>query len=623
MAPASATPSEHRARWVTRGVALAAVLLLLVAGYGYGHDGGRSRPHDPQAPTPAHLVSRAAHDAGRRRAGSPPPTPAPHHDAGLARDSESPAAGTPSASRSAPPPPPTGTPSPSRSAPPPPPTGTPSPSRSAPPPPPTGTPSPSRSAPPPPPTGTPSPSGRSASPSAAPPPSPPPPPAGRPRLSRVPVPEYPQWAALPPAPFPHSVVNASCPRFVRVGRYDSYAGLGHRLTNLVMTLLAAIVTNATYLHTSLDDGWTTPHLENGSTAVDAFLGLGVGEWTRERAEQAYPLAMAASHRLPVLDNNRGYNGVGPFVPNEDAARWVESVAHGGPNGGPVCGVQMVPALNVWLYDIKSGTKHILAPRFAAAMAALPAAARPPLLWDPAHLNIAVHYRKGDMEPTLEPWFAGVFNATVLPVLLDYHDLDGVPVHVHVFTERPGRCGRGVFPLLEALFGPAAPSDDERCDGNRAGGGGGAGAGGNATAPCRYVDYAFSAATATLAGLRRRRDAEPPAAAAPRSCGPLRGARLHVHDVGLQQTLYHLTHADVLLQSRSALSEMAAHMSHTTLSFAQGGNKYGPGTRFPLWTYDHCGPFNVCCDGTTGACPASGQARLLALLHRRGFTWESE
>jgi len=99
---------------------------------------------------------------------------------------------------------------------------------------------------------------------------------------------------------------------------------------------------------------------------------------------------------------------------------------------------------------------------------------------------------------------------------------------------------------------------------------------------------------------------------------------HTH-APLLQTFWHLAHADVLVQSRSRLSELAAQLSHVALSFAQAGNPYGPngaqGAWGDEWRYDHCGEqagFNVCCEPTTGVCPREGQERLLAVIRRRGF-----
>jgi len=89
------------------------------------------------------------------------------------------------------------------------------------------------------------------------------------------------------------------------------------------------------------------------------------------------------------------------------------------------------------------------------------------------------------------------------------------------------------------------------------------------------------------------------------------------------TFLHLTQADVLLQSRSAFSEYAAHLSSRPLSFAAWGSRFGA-------RYQQCGVATICCRATVPGspeagnftegdmCPSDARWRLQRVLQRRGL-----
>ena len=433
-----------------------------------------------------------------------------------------------------------------------------------------------------------------------------------------PVPEFPQFAATPASLAAahaalHSRVNASCPTFV-VGALDSLAGLGHRFTNMLMVMVAATVVNATYVHPHLDEKWDTPHMQPAERFVDTFFGMGDGEWNATGVAAAYPDALSHRYNLPRVDDTRGYNGAGPFGRPGNASLWTDAVVR---VWGSPCGVVYSAGNNHWLTDLKSGTKAIVAPKFAASMAVKGRA--PPLVWDPRDLNIAMHHRRGDMTPTPEAWFAALLNATLLPLLHELMDWDaGVPVRFHVFSNvGSGELWNvaGEFPALSAL--PLLVEATPLYDG--------------AVARIKQMaGWSSLTPTPTLQPLRPIeiiRGSGGGGVLQPN--GPARGhggrhpnisLAFHIGLAGLPAlpTLYHCTQADMFVGSRSSFSEVAALISHVPLCFAQGGNKYGPGSQFPKWEYDHCGPYAVCCNGTSGECPGGARARVAALLERRGL-----
>jgi hypothetical protein len=154
-------------------------------------------------------------------------------------------------------------------------------------------------------------------------------------------------------------------------------------------------------------------------------------------------------------------------------------------------------------------------KFAAAAAARGGDETPTLRYNPAAINIAVHYRVGDIKPTPE---AALWANTRLA--LSSLREEGVvgALHVHVYTDGP-------VPL--AHFGVTALLEDE-AEGDE----GGAGEGGNS------------------------------------------GVEVwHHFNVSATETMWHLVNADVLVGSRSEFSWLAGLLSPRSLALLQRGSQW--------------------------------------------------
>lgn len=71
--------------------------------------------------------------------------------------------------------------------------------------------------------------------------------------------------------------------------------------------------------------------------------------------------------------------------------------------------------------------------------------------DPRVVNIAVHFRIGDMQPTKEEWHVGLLNSTILPVLRA-HAAPGTRLAVHIFMRADSD-----YKLFKRF--PALPADE--------------------------------------------------------------------------------------------------------------------------------------------------------------------
>jgi hypothetical protein len=249
----------------------------------------------------------------------------------------------------------------------------------------------------------------------------------------------------------------------------------------------------------------------------------------------------------------------------------------------------------WTYDPKPVTKWVMAKKWAANVARLPAPLRA-LAWRASDVNIAVHFRIGDMQPTKEEWLVAVLNSTILPALAQ-GALPGTRVVVHVFMRAD--TDHKMFKLFPRLAGaPVTPVD----------------------AP----------------GPRGLPPPPPAGALAPPPPAAL-DVRVAFHTADQLSpfaTFLHLAQADISLQSRSAFSEYAAHVSSRPLSFAADGSRFGA-------RYQQCGVGVVCCaeavpppppsapppapggnataePGVPPLCPYDARVRVLRVLQRRGL-----
>ena len=356
--------------------------------------------------------------------------------------------------------------------------------------------------------------------------------------------------------FEHSRINSACPRFVRIEYHDA-AGLGHRLSNLAMALIAAKSLNATLAYDVLD--YVSVH--GDFRGAEAFLGFGVGEITYLAVLTKYPRLAVVP--LPRLDGHRSWRAGGPFSPDDAVERvWVAAAQAKSER----CNVLYTVSRDDWIHNPKPFVKCIFATKWARHEARVQAALDAPdatqgaltlgvtpdvldvlrkwrtLLWDPAaDLVIAVHLRQGDMTPTPQEWHLAVLTATVLPALAPakFH----LRVHIFYTGDEPQRLVRGLI----------------RFD-------------------------------------------------------PLLNVTLHgSHQVQALRAFWHLTRADILLESRSAFSEYAALVATRPLAFAASGSRFAPGA------YEQCGVGHICCDaGANATCPLEAAARLRAVLARRGM-----
>jgi hypothetical protein len=217
------------------------------------------------------------------------------------------------------------------------------------------------------------------------------------------------------------------------------AGIGHRLVAYSMALHVALWWNLTFAHTSLDGGGGAHGSYNG---WDSWLAFTVGEQGFDDV-----LARPGLRRVP-LPSLGGYYQYNEIM----IARWKDTI-----NSPDNCNVLFDLPLDNWAYDVSSTTKFLLSLKFSQAMARHASGAglgksavykapdMPKLVYDPAHVHVAVHIRIGDQYPTPEHVEARVVRETILPELARV----GLraPVHVHVFAEKEGAAK---FPALAAL-----------------------------------------------------------------------------------------------------------------------------------------------------------------------------
>ena len=256
--------------------------------------------------------------------------------------------------------------------------------------------------------------------------------------------EYPS-PPTPTAPWPHQLVNAACPKYVQ-NDVNPQAGLGHRLSNWLVALSAALHLNLTLLHDFAED----PGVHGGYAGWGAALGLGLGAvpGTRELAWRGAGGAEGWGLREVTLPSAGG--------PHLDPARlrttYERDWAPLARNASQCHTVYRVGG-DSWPYDFTTLAKGIVAGKFAAAgaLGAAPGFPRAPAAapqWDSGQVNIAVHVRKGDVYSVPEDMLARMVGETVLPAM----QAQAFPLSrlaVHVFAEFSGY-GVEAFPTLAAL-----------------------------------------------------------------------------------------------------------------------------------------------------------------------------
>lgn len=115
--------------------------------------------------------------------------------------------------------------------------------------------------------------------------------------------------------FRHSVVDSACPLFVWP-EYHEYAGMGHRLSNFVMGLVAAIMMDLPLVYRTME--YSSKQHGNYS-GLDRFLGMGYREWTHEAVLASWPNMTVID--LTRLDNWAPMARGGMFSPASRTWVW--------------------------------------------------------------------------------------------------------------------------------------------------------------------------------------------------------------------------------------------------------------------------------------------------------------
>ena len=226
--------------------------------------------------------------------------------------------------------------------------------------------------------------------------------------------------------FTHAIADPACPRYVMALQNEN-AGAGHRVREWAMGVWASVLFNLTMVHWPLlnerlglqREGLRPEH--KPYAGWDDLLGLALGE---NRSLTYYELN---ARKDVVKEVNAGGFQLKRFtVPNVvGEARW----AHLGDPAA--CNVLTQLPGNNWVYDLSGPVRPVLQYKFLHAPQQR-GAAWAVSLFSPAAVNVAVHYRRGDMVPTAEFTLWRIVAAEVLPALR----LARVRarVHIHVFAD---------------------------------------------------------------------------------------------------------------------------------------------------------------------------------------------
>ena len=229
-----------------------------------------------------------------------------------------------------------------------------------------------------------------------------------------------------PYAFTHSVVDAACPRYVMALQNEN-AGAGHRVREWAMGVWASVLFNLTLVHWPLlnerlglvRDGLKPEH--KLYAGWDDMLGLALAE---NRSLTYYEVS-ARRDKQQLRELNVGGFQLKRFtVPNvEGELKWSHL---GDPSA---CNMLYLLPGNNWVYDLSGPIRGMMQYKFLHAPQR-PEWAKP--LFSPAVVNVAVHFRRGDMVPTSEFTLWRIVDNEVLPAF----QLAGLRarVHVHVFAD---------------------------------------------------------------------------------------------------------------------------------------------------------------------------------------------
>lgn len=225
--------------------------------------------------------------------------------------------------------------------------------------------------------------------------------------------------------FWHAHVNPECPKFISA-QVNGMAGIGHRYSNFLAGLSAALHYNVTYaFQFSFGSG-----VHGGYTMTSKGTGIDRGFWTVEEVKARLGIEVVG---LGCRNSQPGNTMNKLFL--ED--HWGAQV-----RDASKCNVLYQITMDCWMHDLYTLTKPLTTYSFWLARHS---SAPLPLIWDTSNINIAVHVRKGDVYLPREEVHARIVRDTILPQLRTagiQHD-----VNVHVFAEFDGA---NAFPQLAAL-----------------------------------------------------------------------------------------------------------------------------------------------------------------------------
>ena len=184
--------------------------------------------------------------------------------------------------------------------------------------------------------------------------------------------------------FPHSLPDPACPRYIH-SLQDEAAGIGHRAHEWLVGLWLALTFNLTLVHQPVNFAPTGRVEHEACDGWDEFLGLRFGE----NPELGRPLLRKV--QLPKI------NGWG--------APTAQVLAKWGPlltPREPICNVVFEAQADFYPGDVSAIVRPVMTWKFAAAAAARArAGTQIPLRYSPSAVNVAVHFRVGDAQPTAE------------------------------------------------------------------------------------------------------------------------------------------------------------------------------------------------------------------------------
>jgi len=221
-----------------------------------------------------------------------------------------------------------------------------------------------------------------------------------------------------PYMFKHAIANFACPRYVMALQNEN-AGAGHRLREWAMGLWAATIFNLTFIHFPMLNSRKELKPEHGQyLGWDEIYGLRLGENQSSNYWNTRP--MVREIMMPTFEYTKF------TVPNEiGLAKWAHLW------DANECGVIYTLPGNNWVYDISDVVRDIMAYKFLQASSRGHQWERPVMRAD--KVNIAVHFRRGDMVPTSEATLFKVVTNYALPAL-DREGLSGDAVEIHIFAD---------------------------------------------------------------------------------------------------------------------------------------------------------------------------------------------